>query len=448
MWNALCYIYKGSKINTKKYINHRLELKHVLCVLVIITCSIIMGCGRIIGLVELPNQEVGGGTRAVPVVILTGSTGVEFSIERFLSGRFKTENPFSEISAEIDLAGNRYRLQKEAGKDDWFFISSEIFDIAGWGDIILSNTEGDVLRLEGVVRVIDKFRVTLTFDDGPAVDKKSDVGDISTSPTVVTLDGLDKFVHGANGSKTGIKAAFFVLTTEDEFFKIHYQKAETSQGKAVLREVASRGHVLCVHDGGDYKTQNNGHNIRATLPAYGVLDKSAEDFANALEADLYECVTTIENNTGQVPMFVRPPLWRYSDKRNSEIRKIVEKAYDRYGLKMILTDAKFPDGGYYIISIVAVQKYPAYRKNLERAFLSGEDNLVISMHDANKYTANIIGNLLNMIGEEFEKVEFAGSRGLAGNRLDFADTSSEVIENLMQKHRYTMFPAYRENVSE
>ncbi len=373
------------------------------------------------------------------LLLLSGSSSAHIDLKEFL--RRKNLSP-AEITVYFASASADRLLPLQYSGKGWEYILASVPVTAGYGSLVVNCGGKEVMRVPRIFRVIDKFRITLTFDDGPGLDKKNSGSGFSCSPTFKVLDGLDSFRHGLNGSKLGIKAAFFVLTTADRFFHIFYPKAETPQGKELLQETARRGHLIGVHDGGEYRSQFNSHDERALQPAYAVCGKSAGFFNNALEADLYECTQTIYKITGQRPFFVRPPLWRYASNSNPEVAVIVAAAYKRYNLKMILTDARFPDGGYYLISIASFQKYGKFRKNLHRAFLSGEDNLIISMHDSNIYTANVISSVLNMIAEEFEKTDFCGSSGIAGERLDFADSYEEVKHNLTAKNHYVMFPKY------
>ncbi len=404
-------------------------------------CFLCAGCGNVEGLIDIGTADPAVVNNCTPIVVLTDQNNVQFSVERFVRKSILAGTSSAGVNVFIDFDDQLLAL--EPVKDlPWVYKYSDIITTPGYGDILVYKDNEEILRFKKSFRVIDKFKITLTFDDGPGIDKRSKRGDISTSPTVIVLNGLDNFVHGKNGVKKGIKAAFFILSTSDTFLNITYNKANTLQGKAVLREVAKRGNVIGVHSGGEYKTQFHSHDKRVLDPSYSVNGQQSENFANALEADLYECITTIEEVTGEVPEFVRPPLWRYKSNSNKAVGEMVKKAYRKYGLKMILTDAKFPDGGYYLISIVAVPKYKGFRKNLRRAFLSGEDNIIISMHDSNRYTANILDNILNMVVNEFEKIKFSGDNAYAGDRLDFADTYNEVRDNLLTKKRFVMFPSY------
>lgn len=417
--------------------------------IVSLICSFLLsilcaGCGNIEGLVDIEAEDYPVISSCTPIVALSGSKSIQFSIERFVDKSFLARTASDSVDVYLDYAGQLLALES-VNSFPWVYRYSGIIRTPGCGDIVIFKDNEEILRFQKIFKVIDNFKITLTFDDGPGLDKKSKQNNISTSPTVITLDALDNFVHGKNGSKKGIKAAFFVLSTSDRFLHIVYNKANTAQGKAVLQEVAERGNVIGVHSGGEYKTQFHSHDKRVLEPPYSVCEQPSENFENALEADLYECIATIEKITGEVPEFVRPPLWRYESNSNKAVGEMVKKAYCKYGLKMILTDAKFPDGGYYLISIVAIPKYKEFRKNLRRAFLSGEDNIILSMHDSNRYTANILNNILKMVVKEFGQIKFSGYKASAGDRLDFADTYNEVRDNLLTKTRFVMFPEYNRN---
>lgn len=295
------------------------------------------------------------------------------------------------------------------------------------------------------VRIIPKFRVLLSFDDGPAIGQDPDDGRVETSPTWKTLQALDAFRHGPDNSRQGIKAVFFVLSQPDRFLRDTYQKAETADGAALLREEIKRGHVVGVHWGGQYVGQTVTHPKRVFLPPYDYTGgknggKGMGD--NALESDLLECIDRIRTVTGVTPKFLRPPLWRYGDPKNPAAEAAVLGTYARLGLKMILTDARFPDGGYAVISAFIPNSMGSFRKNLRGAFQGGEDTIIVSMHDSNSFTANKLPQILSAICEDFEKERFGNQSGSASEYLDFADSTAEVEAILREKTRFTLFPAY------
>jgi hypothetical protein len=141
-------------------------------------------------------------------------------------------------------------------------------------------------------------------------------------------------------------------------------------------------------------------------------------------------------------VFVRPPLWRYTDKGNPEIGRKISDTYQRLGLKMMLTDARYPDGGYVIISMFNPCERLKFQQNLQRAFLGGEDLLIISMHDSNVHTARRLAEILDNIKEVFSGMNFGGVRADPGDYLDFADSTAELRQILDAKLYFTAFPRY------
>lgn len=309
----------------------------------------------------------------------------------------------------------------------------------------LSDTgAGDGVPLSrDAVRIINSFKIVLSFDDGPGVCGSGNTGSPACGPTWETLNVLDRFRHGPGDSREGIKAIFFVLTTPDTFLWDTFYKAETPDGFALLREHAQRGHLLGVHWGGNYVKQTTTHLRRVNLPPYQWRAGEANIGQNALESDLLECVSRIREATGQTPRYVRPPLWRFSSRKEPELRRQVKEVYRRLGLKMVLTDARYPDGGYAIISMISPYEGRKYKQNLRRAFLGGESKLIVSMHDSNTVTARRLPGILETIKEVFAQTSFGGVYGDPGEYLDFAASAAEIESVLAHKRRYTTFPCYR-----
>lgn len=284
--------------------------------------------------------------------------------------------------------------------------------------------------------VAREFRVVFTFDDGPA---QGPTAQAAASPTWQVLDALDAFRHGENGERQGTSAVFFLLTSPDTFLGDTFTKGETPFGAATIRETARRGHVLGVHWGGGYGAQTITHPGHAALPPRG-LENGHAGQESLLESELQQCIDRVTALTGQRPEFVRPTLWVYRDKRHPEISAL--PAYRRLGLKMTLTDAKYPDGGYKIISMFFPGKRRLFARNLRAAFLSGETNLVFSMHDSNSQTAAALPGLLAMVQTVFDGLDFgAGAPNReGGKRLRFAATPDEARAILRAKKRFVMFP--------
>ncbi|GHS91960.1 hypothetical protein FACS1894139_13720 [Planctomycetales bacterium] len=294
---------------------------------------------------------------------------------------------------------------------------------------------------EGVVRVdfagqeprfiplLDYFRVALSFDDGPAQSGDADAvrADIvradavrhavpPRSPTVSVLRTLADFRHGANNENIGVAAIFFVLTSPDTFLCDTFKKGETAAGGEILREIDRQGHVIGVHWGGGYGKQTTTHPRHAALPAANSWQN------NLLETELQQCLDRIEYLTGKRPRYVRPPLWKYEKDGVSCL-----PTYRRLGLKMLLTDAKYPDGGYKIISVWIPRKKQLFAKNLRAAFRRGEKNLLLSMHDSNTQTAAALPEILQTVKDTFAAIDWgvANSSEL-GDRLRFAQTAAEI----------------------
>lgn len=315
-----------------------------------------------------------------------------------------------------------------------------LYELAGLPD---SKAGEGITLARDAVRIVNSFKVVLSFDDGPAVCGRGDTGSPACGPTWETLNVLDRFRHGPGDSREGIKAIFFVLTTPDTFLWDTFYKAETPDGFALLQEQARRGHLLGVHWGGDYVKQTTTHLRRVNLPPYQWRAGEADIGQNALESDLLECISRITEATGQAPRYIRPPLWRFSSRKNPQLRQQVKEVYRRLGLKMILTDARYPDGGYAIISIISPYEGRKYKQNLARAFLGGETNLIISMHDSNTHTARRLPGILETIKDLFAQTSFGGVYGDPGEYLDFATSAEQIEAVLAQKRRYTTFPCYR-----
>ncbi len=298
----------------------------------------------------------------------------------------------------------------------------------GWHEIVFTIGGRDSEPVPFAVRAVDKVRLALTFDDGPSIEQfdslgRNALGEVRT-PTEAVLDTL---------AEEGIAAAFFVLTSRDKFLFKGHPKAETPKGFALLRRMYREGHVVAAHWGGDYGKQTRLHTSRVERPAYdsdgdGEVDKVSER-GNALESDLIECVGTInrarraEGISGYAPEWIRPPLWAFKD---GEID--TRPTYDRFGLKMLFTDAKLYDGGYswsgftldsWMCSDVG--------KGLDR----GYRDIILTMHDSNPNTARDLPDVLR------EVRVFMSRRGLEeGKHWEFVRTATELEGVFRAKTRY------------
>lgn len=292
------------------------------------------------------------------------------------------------------------------------------------------------------VRVIRQYRVLLTFDDGPAAGHDPFDGNPEGSPTLRVLDALDAFRHGSDRSRQGVAAAFFVLTTQDRFFFTRYHKAEVADGQTLLRMTNERGHLLAAHWGGEYGSQMKYHTRRVLDPPYDATGDGRIDGRNALESDLLECIQTVQRHGHQRPRFVRPPVWRYRDRKNPAIERKVLDTYRRLGLTMVLTDAKYPDGGYDFYTRFRARKYQNLRQTLLHAMQYGDGDIVITMHDSNNETANHITRILDFILETMETAVVGGCAVDAGTRVKFVQCREEAADLLRDKTVYSMFPTW------
>lgn len=292
------------------------------------------------------------------------------------------------------------------------------------------------------VRVIRQYRVLLTFDDGPAAGHDPFDGNPEGSPTLRVLDALDAFRHGPDRSRQGVAAAFFVLTTPDRFFFSQYHKAEVPDGQVLLRMTNERGHLLAAHWGGEYGTQMKYHTRRVLDPPYDATGDGHIDGRNALESDLLECIQTVQRHGHQRPRFVRPPVWRYRDKKNPAIKREVLATYRRLGLTMVLTDAKYPDGGYDVYTRFRARKFANLRQTLLHAMQYGDGDIVITMHDSNNETARHIKRILDFILETADAAVVGGCAVDAGTRLVFVQCREEAAELLRDKTVYSLFPTW------
>jgi peptidoglycan/xylan/chitin deacetylase (PgdA/CDA1 family) len=294
----------------------------------------------------------------------------------------------------------------------------------------LPNVAGD-LRVDfsgqspRFIPLVDSVNVALSFDDGPAQGSCPDGEKVcprtyDASPTLAVVDALQNFRHGADDAKIGVAAIFFALTSPDTFLRDTFTKGETAAGGEILREIDRRGHLLGVHWGGGYRKQTTTHPRHAVLPAPNIWQNSL------LETELQECADRLEKLTGKRPRYVRPPLWKYEIDGVSALPD-----YRRLGLKMILTDARYPDGGYHIISAWIPRKKQIFIGYLRRAFASGKRDLVVSMHDANTQTASALPRVLQTIKDTFAAFDWgvADKRQING-RLRFAETPAEVARIL------------------
>jgi peptidoglycan/xylan/chitin deacetylase (PgdA/CDA1 family) len=304
--------------------------------------------------------------------------------------------------------------------------------------VVDQRARGGVLHVfPSAVRVVDGLRIALTFDDGPVPTGDPSDGIVAGSPTERVLQVLATYRHGPGRGRQGVAAAFFVLTGPDRFLGTVRPKGETVDGGELMSRTAAAGHLLGVHWGGRYLSQNRRHTSAVGGAPYDIDGDGLPDGSNALESDLIECVLRIRETTGQTPEFVRPPLWCYSVRGRPEVEKQVRDTYARLGLRMVLTDARLGDGGYSLIGALSLQNRQL-RRSLRRAIGAGQTDLVVTMHDSNPRTARRLRWVLRFC----ERV-LAGTR-LGGRRVDpatdvrFVDSAKELAELLRAKENYAL----------
>lgn len=309
----------------------------------------------------------------------------------------------------------------------------------GYHRLILDQTArgGGQSRFDYAFKVVPSFRVLLTFDDGPAKSGDPNDGMVEGSSTLKVLNTLRDYRHGPGRRQQGLTAVFFVLTQPETFYKTVYPKGECRDGEVLLREIARRGHIIGAHWGGRYFCQTIGHNRRVKDPPYdwnGNGDAS-DDGANALESDLLECIHRIESVTGIRTRFVRPARWMYQDPNDPVIEFEVLETYERLGLKMILTDAKLGDGGYWFVGHF-VPKKKVLREGILRAVSLGVHDLIITMHDSNDETALQLPFFLDWIKKTIAEIELGGERIDPERHFQFVSDPETALAILQERERF------------
>lgn len=238
-------------------------------------------------------------------------------------------------------------------------------------------------------------RIVLTFDDGPSNERFEQLGRTADgqprTPTEAVLEVL---------AREGIPAAFFELTGPDRVFGGRVlEKGETALGLATLRRTLREGHVLACHWGGRYVTQGRGHPASVVLPAYdvdgdGVVDRVTVE-GNALESELLDCIRRIqqayteEGRTPEPVEFVRPPQWTFLANGND-----ARPTYAALGLKMVLADARVPDG-----AVTHALPWLGGRlvDSIEEQVRDADHDVIVGLHDVNRRTAVNLQILIDRI---------------------------------------------------
>jgi peptidoglycan/xylan/chitin deacetylase (PgdA/CDA1 family) len=288
--------------------------------------------------------------------------------------------------------------------------------MVGYWDIVIDRADGRIPPIPFAVRVVDRVRIALTFDDGPTS---------RWSSSKAILDRL---------SLEEIKAAFFVLTTSDWLYFCRQAKADSDEGFDILVREVREGHVLGCHWGGRYETQHATHpgrTLKAPYASYGDLfDDVVGPDGCALESDLLQCMRTIEKAqavAGKLrPVeFVRPPLWNYRTGLANSL-----PTYADLGLKMILTDALARDGGYGSVPFCYPKGY-LITGGIAKAIAEGHAEVVITAHDSNLWTALRFDTLLADIRRKMSVLEYD-----EGTEWCFVSDTDELVAILRSKRRF------------
>jgi peptidoglycan/xylan/chitin deacetylase (PgdA/CDA1 family) len=417
------------------------------------------------------RSELSGGRRALPRqlrlelrprLLLTGKGPVRVSVkldapDRIFGGyrfdpRDRIELRGHDGGADLAVASVRVSRGRLVAS-----LSRVPSGAVGYKQLVIDQTTrgGARLRFDYVLRVVDKLRVALTFDDGPAACGDADDGHVKNSPTTRVLDALAAYRHGPGRARRGLKAAFFVLTGPERFLGGTYPKGETRDGRRLLERTAREGHVLAAHWGGCYSKQKYLHTSRVDRDgngrdddgdgrvdedaAYDVDGDGLPDGACALESDLLHCVNRVEQVTGRRPEFVRPPLWGWRCPRRPELGRRVLASYRRLGLKPVLTDAKLGDGGYAVIGLFSPKSW-VLKSGLRRAVAAGHAELVLTMHDSNRSTAGNLPKWLRKIEQVLGNINLGGRRIDPARDVQFASTRAELLEVLRAKRRFACDP--------
>lgn len=232
-----------------------------------------------------------------------------------------------------------------------------------------------------------KARFLLTFDDGPSVAT-------GFNPTLAVLEQLQ-----TNDIQPGIKAIFFVQTR-------NRNGGGAPLGKHIMGLTHKQGHILGLHSAAPA-----GHVGHVSMAA-AELDDSLRDGKDDIRAI-----------TGDNPLFVRPPHWRFNPQ--------VHALYSNNDLHMVLTDVKWRDGIIHIFDENPFgSNYIHYdlrnvRRAIERNELPVVDGyvpIVVTFHDVNAFTARHLTEYLHVL------VQAAAAVGLALDATPFYDQTQALRE--------------------
>lgn len=251
------------------------------------------------------------------------------------------------------------------------------------GRIDAFSTETDDSRLA--------LRFLLTFDDGPHAN------------TGKVLRQLAR-----NSVQQDVKAIFFVQTR-------HPRGGGSAEGRAIMAIEHAEGHLLGLHTG-----TPRGH-VSHTGMTTTDLDRSLLDG----KADL-------NGITGRPTLLVRPPYWMFN---SSTLYR-----YGRHQLHMMLSDVKAFDGVNWGIHLLRRWSFRSQLAGLRPLFLRGalpvvnhSIPVVITFHDTNAFTADHLGDYLNLLVDE------AADLGLPLHAKPFLDNPDVLLEAGIR--RATPFPS-------
>jgi peptidoglycan/xylan/chitin deacetylase (PgdA/CDA1 family) len=224
------------------------------------------------------------------------------------------------------------------------------------------------------------LRFLLTFDDGPH------------GNTGKVLRHLAR-----NSVQPDVKGIFFVQTR-------HPGGGGSAEGRAMMAIEHAEGHLLGLHTG-----TPRGH-VSHTGMTPTDLDRSLLDGKEDLN-----------RITGKPTLLVRPPYWLFN---SSTLYR-----YGRHHLHMVLSDVKAFDGVNWGVQFLRRWNFRSQLAGLPSLFLQGAlpvmnrtIPVVVTFHDTNSFTADHLGEYLNLLVDE------ATNLGLPLHRKPFLDDSEELLE--------------------
>jgi peptidoglycan/xylan/chitin deacetylase (PgdA/CDA1 family) len=205
-----------------------------------------------------------------------------------------------------------------------------------------------------------------------------------------------------NRVQRDIKAVFFVQTR-------NIGGGGCRKGRAVLEKEHAEGHVLGLHTG-----TARGHVSHTSM--------SLKDLGRSLADGMAD----IRSITGTGPSLVRPPYWWFNPATVAE--------YERYGLRMMLSDVKAYDGINCGLHVLRRWNFRAQLKRVHRRLqdrdipsVEGVVPIVVAFHDTNRYTAGNLNGYLELLLEE------AGRAGLCLDDKPYYDEAPGMLRAALQR---------------